>query len=104
MPVDWSKYPENWKDIAHQVKEDADWKCQRCGKPCRKPHEDFDTHKRTLTVAHLDHEPMNIKCKNLEAMCAPCHLKYDKRHHAKNAAKTRREKQDKNQLMLFEGV
>lgn len=42
----------------------------------------MDTHKRTLTVAHLDHIERNVADTNLMAMCAPCHLRYDAKHHA----------------------
>lgn len=83
MPVDWSKYPEDWKTIALKIKNGADWKCERCGKQCRRPGERFDTHKRTLTVAHLNHTPMDCRPENLEAMCAPCHLRYDAKHKAR---------------------
>lgn len=37
MPIDKSKYPANWKQIALAVKETAGWACQQCGRPCRKP-------------------------------------------------------------------
>ena len=47
MPVDWSKYPNNWRVIALDVKVEADWQCEKCGKQCRRPGEKFDTHKRT---------------------------------------------------------
>jgi hypothetical protein len=30
-----------------------------------------------LTVAHLDQNPGNIESGNLQALCAPCHLRYD---------------------------
>jgi 5-methylcytosine-specific restriction endonuclease McrA len=76
------RYPKEWKMIALSVKEKADWKCQVCGKQCRKPNEPFDTHKRTLTVAHLNHIPEDVSEENLKAMCAPCHLRYDAKHHA----------------------
>lgn len=45
-----------------------------------------------LTVAHLDHTPENCDPANLKALCQRCHLVYDARHHAKNAAATRRRK------------
>ena len=76
------RYPKEWKMIALSVKEKAEWKCQVCGKQCRKPNEPFDTHKRTLTVAHLNHIPEDVSEENLKAMCAPCHLRYDAKHHA----------------------
>lgn len=43
-----------------------------------------------LTVAHLDHTPENCADDNLKALCQRCHLVYDAKHHAKNAAETRR--------------
>lgn len=55
--------------------------------------------KVVLTVAHLDHQPENCAPDNLKALCQRCHLRYDAKHHAKNAAITRREKSD--QLQLF---
>ena len=82
MPMDKKRYPKEWKEISLKIKEKANWKCQQCGKQCRKPGEPFDTHKNTLTVAHLNHIPEDCREKNLKALCAPCHLKYDAKHHA----------------------
>ncbi len=45
--------------------------------------------KIVLTVAHLDHQPENCDPENLRAWCQRCHLRYDAKHHAGNAAKTR---------------
>jgi hypothetical protein len=41
MPMDRSLYPKNWNAIAAEVKTKADWICQECGKPCRRPNEDW---------------------------------------------------------------
>ena len=71
MPMERGRYPAGWKAIARAVKEEAGWKCERCGKQCRRPGEPFDTHRNTLTVAHLDHTPENCARENLMAMCAP---------------------------------
>lgn len=87
MPMEIERYPANWKQIAYKVKDAADWKCEICGKQCRRPGEPFDTHKRTLTVAHLNHTPEDCRSENLKAMCAPCHLKYDAAHHAETRRK-----------------
>lgn len=81
-PENKNRYPKNWKQIAFGIKEAAGWKCQSCGKQCRRPGEPFDTHRNTLTVAHLNHIPEDIRSENLKAMCAPCHLRYDAGHHA----------------------
>jgi hypothetical protein len=98
VPVDWRKYPNNWKEIAMAVKTEADWQCECCGKQCRRPGEVFDTHKRTATVAHCNHDEMDCRPENLACMCAPCHLRYDSAHHAQ----TRRKRKNKNQLRMFE--
>lgn len=77
MPMDRKRYPINWKEIALQVKERANWICEKCKKQCRKPNERFDTHARTLTVAHINHVPEDCSESNLIALCAGCHLHYD---------------------------
>lgn len=45
--------------------------------------------KRTLTVAHMDHTPENVAKSNLKALCAPCHLRYDAKHHAETRKQRR---------------
>lgn len=87
--MDRKRYPKNWQAIARQIKDEADWKCEFCHKQCRRPGESFDTHKRTLTVAHLNHTPEDCRRENLKALCAPCHLRYDAKHHAQTRAKRR---------------
>lgn len=89
MPMDKKLYPIHWKTISNDVKRKAEWKCQMCGKQCRKPGEPFDTHRRTLTVAHLNHKPEDVRPENLMAMCAPCHLRYDAKHHAETRRRRR---------------
>lgn len=74
MPMKRELYPENWKEIAAAKKEAVDWKCEGCGKQCRRPDEPFDTHSRTLTVHHIDMDPGNCSSENLIALCAGCHL------------------------------
>jgi hypothetical protein len=88
MPMNRSLYPKDWEIIATEVKEAANWECQECGRPCRKPgqtwcdfvhelvqtcdltwyHQTYEEkgqdivekpQKFTLTVAHLDHVPSN---------------------------------------------
>lgn len=85
------RYPPDWKRIALAVKEGAGWRCQECGRQCRRPGEPFDTHRRTLTVAHLDHVPEHCEPGNLRAMCAPCHLRYDAAQHAETRRRRREE-------------
>ena len=91
MPMQTDRYPSNWHPIATAIKSAADWQCQDCGKQCRRPGERFDTHRRTLTVAHIwpnDHAPdAPVVC--VAALCAPCHLRFD----AKRKAVMRRQRE-----------
>lgn len=40
--MDKSLYPENWNAISRAVKDEANWHCEECGKPCRRPGVDWD--------------------------------------------------------------
>lgn len=75
MPMDRSLYPADWDEIAFEVKEEADWTCQKCGKRCYRPGEPALDRRKVLTVHHKDHDPQNSGRANLEALCAPCHLR-----------------------------
>lgn len=77
MPMDRTKYPDDWDEIAVAIKEAAGWRCEKCGKQCRWPGEAFDTHRRTLTVAHINHVESDCSDENLVALCPACHLEYD---------------------------
>ena len=99
MPYDKRRYPADWPEIARRVKEAAGWRCQACGMQCRRPGEPFDTHKRTLTVHHINHEPMDLRPENLIALCSGCHLRADARHHAAT-----RKKRAQARVLPFEYV
>ncbi len=101
MPVDWSKYPKNWKDIAFRIKSEAGWKCEQCSRQCRFPDEEFDTHKRTLTVAHINHVPDDCVDENLVALCPKCHLAYDETRKAMQRLAKKRIKQSEAERPLF---
>jgi len=77
MPMDRAKYPDDWNEIETRIKEQAGWRCEQCCLQCRRPGEPFDTHKRTLTVAHINHVEMDCRDENLVALCPQCHLAYD---------------------------
>lgn len=62
------QYPKDWPEIAERVKEEAKWKCIRCGH-AHEPKAGF-----TLTVHHLDMDPSNNAWWNLAALCQRCHL------------------------------
>jgi hypothetical protein len=61
-------YPANWKAIAKAVKDEAGWKCVRCGEP----HDPAAGY--CLTVHHLDLNPENNEWWNIPALCQRCHL------------------------------
>lgn len=104
MPVDWSKYPPDWKDIAQRIKDEAGWKCQQCGLQCRFPDEEFDTQKRTLTVAHINHVESDCADENLVALCPACHLRYDGYRKAmQRLARNRIDETKRNVLLLKQG-
>ena len=95
MPMDKARYPADWQRIAFEKKQSVGWKCENCGMQCRRPGEPFDTHRRTLTVAHMNHTPEDCQPENMKALCAPCHLKYDAKHHAE----TRKRRQLENETI-----
>ena len=63
-----SEYPPNWVDIALKIKQDAGWKCVRCGAE----HDPMAGY--CLTVHHLDLSPANCEWWNIPALCQRCHL------------------------------
>lgn len=115
MPIDYSKYPVNWKtEIRPRIMARANNRCEwpRCdlkhlerawsvgfGKGKRREwyrnHKEAEqpgwlemkTVKVIITIAHLDHDESNkeIKDNRLMAMCQLHHLRYD----AKEKSKTR---------------
>lgn len=113
MPIDYSKYPANWKDeIRPGVLKRANYKCEVCGvgqrwKGYRDRVGDFvhcdefmlkwakkhNTKIITiyLAVAHLDHDVENNEDSNLRAMCQQCHNRYDAEFRKVNRLKSKSE-------------
>lgn len=90
MPVDWSKYPTDWKQLATSVKEATGWRCQVCGKQCYRPGEAVQDTRQVLTVAHVNHVESDCDPANLVAACSVCHLRYDaERRRWQNLARKR---------------
>lgn len=114
MPVDWSRYPADWKDISLRVRKEAGWRCEWCGAQNGAPHPVTGS-RVVLTVAHLGaphadgrpgdkREKTDVRRENLAALCQRCHLNYDRDEHAAGAAGTRRRKRERaGQLPLLEG-
>ena len=61
-------YPKDWPQIAKRVKDEAGWKCERCGEQ----HNRLTAH--VLTVAHLIPDKSLCERWNLAALCQRCHL------------------------------
>jgi hypothetical protein len=108
MPFRRDRYPKNWTWISKRIRERANHHCEWCGAKNYEPHPVTGSYV-VLTVAHLNHDPMNcdgmesvddiysvsllpIEKSNLRALCQRCHLTYDATHHAENAATTRHKK------------
>ena len=102
-PENRKRYPKNWKEIRLQTLIRAGHQCEGSPKypDCRAGN--YATHPDTgsiivLTVAHLNHTPEDNRPENLRAWCQRCHLTYDAKHHAINAARTRHEKQNTQEI------
>ena len=61
-------YPHDWPAIARRVKEEAGWKCVRCG------HAHHLASRHVLTVHHLDGDKANCRWWNIPPLCQRCHL------------------------------
>ena len=113
MPIDYKKYPANWKELREAVLLRANNKCEICGVEnyavgVRSADGSFREYSAmeveasfldgdkviqiVLTIAHLDHDETNhdVKIERLAALCQRCHLIYDipekkKRRHNKKA-------------------
>lgn len=87
------EYPADWPEIAKRIKEQASWRCERCGHPAEGPWKTVPaysrrgrqscdaqcTHpqndkQRMLTVDHLDGNKSNCADYNLAVLCQVCHL------------------------------
>lgn len=108
MPVDMSRYPENWAEISERIRfERAGGRCECTGEcglhkgRCAAVHGEehpVTGSKVVLTTAHLGtdtgdkHNKMDVRDENLKAMCQRCHLIFDLPEHVHNANVTRHEK------------
>jgi hypothetical protein len=75
-------YPENWNQIATEIKQRSGYCCQRCGIQCLTPGNSYRhlprriRSKYTAQVHHRDRQPFNNNPDNLVALCTGCHLHY----------------------------
>lgn len=93
MPINYSKYPPNWRsEIRPRILIRANNCCEFCGIKNGSTAQSAKgkDYKIVLTIAHLDHDETNhdVSDDRLRALCQPCHLKYD----AEEKARRRRVK------------
>ena len=62
------KYPADWRIIAEQAKDGADWTCQQCHARLGQPD-----HRRLLHVHHINRVAKDNCALNLQVLCAMCH-------------------------------
>ena len=121
MPIDYRKYPEDWKTrICPDILRRANNRCEICGVEngsyVMRPRivtwrgnglldkrrgcvlMTFWPVRIVLTIAYMDHDVTNNDYSNLKALCQKCHLGLDRDQHRTNSAKTRAiKKKDKEQ-------
>lgn len=91
MPIDYSEYPPDWKEMRQRILVRANNCCEGSPKfpDCRaenhQPHPVTES-KVILTIGHLNHDKSNwdVKDEELKAWCQRCHLSYDINHHVAN--------------------
>ncbi len=96
--MDYSLYPPNWlSEIRPRILDRAHHQCEFCGVPDHalgyrdsrgvfvrinslEELKEGKVFKIFLTIAHLDHDPQNwdVEDHRLAALCARCHLSYDR--------------------------
>lgn len=89
MPINYKKYPNDWKEIRTRILLRSNNQCECVGE-CGLHHghrcEEINGQPAkwakglvVLTIAHLDHDEENhsVKDDRLKAMCQRCHLRYD---------------------------
>lgn len=114
MPIDYKRYPSNWRsEIRPAILARANNCCEICGvenkrviwrNPSNKEQYEYwpegmeseawsiDGRKSVLiilTIAHMDHDETNNDYSNLKALCQLHHLRHDKEQHQANARATR---------------
>lgn len=111
MPIDYSKYPANWKtEIRPAILKRAGDRCEKCGvensvfgyrdragvfhrsEGLQAEADVLDGHRVfriVLTVAHLNHDRTDNRPENLAALCQRCHLLHDREQHRETRRRNR---------------
>lgn len=102
-PEERGRYPANWREISNRIRfQRAKGRCE-CSGECGQDHggrcearhglpHPSNGKTTVMTTAHLNHQPEDCSDENLAAFCAPCHLRYDRDHHAETRKATRERK------------
>ena len=109
MPMNYRRYPMNWKEISRRIRSRAHYKCEWCGvennaigfrdEKGRFIRASHGT-RIVLTTAHLGalkpdgspgdkHDKMDCRDENLAALCQRCHLNFDREDHVLNRRRNR---------------
>lgn len=114
MPVDYSRYPPDWKERRARILERAGNRCEHCGaragEDSRIVYRDGEAevvptpdvsgileyasravgkvYEIRLGIAHLDHDEANwdVRDDRLAALCMKCHFAYDADEHQRRRA------------------
>ena len=109
MPINYEKYPENWKWLSKQIISDAGNRCELCYAPngefiIRDPDNCYPWQlaenvgysgnypkltKIVLTVHHINGILNDVRKQNLIALCQKCHLRLDLCKHMDNRKKSK---------------
>lgn len=114
-PENKSRYPSDWREISHAIRERSGGRCectgecgvrqhthgpQRCTEEHNQPARRYPHSRIILTTAHLNHRPEDCRPANLRAFCQRCHLLYDQDHHERQRRANR--DLEAGQGLLFE--
>jgi len=57
-----NEYPVNWDDIAREVKEQAGWRCVRCGHPHESPKDRIPCDEKCDLSKHVEVSALKVAC------------------------------------------
>lgn len=66
-----NEYSKNWPEISRRIRENANWKCKKCGLDCR-------GQKHNLHVHHVNRLRSDNRDENLWVLCKWCHQEVHK--------------------------
>lgn len=92
-------YGRDWKRLSRQIRQEANWRCEACGRKHRQRFRFLGGYV-ILAVAHIDQNPSNNARSNLMALCQRCHLEFDRPFNQVKAHETRGCKKDAQRPLL----